>query len=81
MVSQNFVNIGSSNGLLLDGTKLLPEKVLSHRDRVTQICVSKFTIIDSDNGLSPIWCQAIIWTNAGIMLIRTLGTNFSEILI
>ena len=24
--------------------------------------------------------QAIIWTNAGILLIRTLGTNFSEIL-
>ena len=23
--------------------------------------------------------QAIIWTNAGILLIRTLGTNFSEI--
>ena len=25
-------------------------------------------------------CQAIIWTNAGMLLIRTLGTNFSEIL-
>ena len=24
--------------------------------------------------------QAIIWINAGILLIRTLGTNFSEIL-
>ena len=24
--------------------------------------------------------QAIIWTNDGILLIRTLGTNFSEIL-
>ena len=46
-----------------------------------QICVSKFTIIDSDNGLSPIRRQAIIWTNAGILIIRTLGTNFSEILI
>ena len=23
--------------------------------------------------------QAIIWTNAGILLIQTLGTNFSEI--
>ena len=34
----------------------------------------------SDNGLSPGWRQAIIWTNAGISLIRTLGTNFSEIL-
>ena len=48
---------------------------------MTQICVSKFTIIGSDNGLSPIPRQAIIWTNAGILLIGTLGTNFSEILI
>ena len=30
--------------------------------------------------LSPGRRQAIIWTNAGILLIRTLGTNFSEIL-
>ena len=48
---------------------------------MTQICVSKFTIIDSDNGLSPIRRQAIIWINAGILLIWTLGTNSSEILI
>ena len=44
------------------------------------ICVRKLTIIGSDNGLSPGWRQAIIWTNAGTLLIRTLGTNFSEIL-
>ena len=44
------------------------------------ICVSKQTIIGSDNGLSPGRRQAIIWTNAGILLIGTLGTNFSEIL-
>ena len=54
---------------------------LTHWGRVTQTCVSKFTIIGSDNGLSPIRRQAIIWTNDGILLIRTLGTNFSEILI
>ena len=47
---------------------------------MTHICVSKQTIIGSDNGLSPGRRQAIIWTNAGILLIRTLGTNFSEIL-
>ena len=47
---------------------------------MTHICVSKLTIIGSDNGLSPGRRQAIIWTNAGILLIRTLGTNFSEIL-
>ena len=54
---------------------------LTHWGRVTHICVGKLTIIGSDNGLSPGRCQAIIWTNAGILLIRPLGTNFSEILI
>ena len=37
--------------------------------------------IGSDNGLSPIRRQAIIYTNAGLLSIRPLGTNFSEILI
>ena len=51
---------------------------LTHWGRVTHICVSKLTIIGSDNGLSPGRRQAIIWTNAGTLLIRPLGTNFSE---
>ena len=54
---------------------------LTHWGRVTHICVGKLTIIGSDNGLSPGPGQAIIWTNAGILLIGPLGTNFSEILI
>ena len=45
------------------------------------ICASKLNIIGSDNGLSPTRRQAIIWTNAGILLIRPLRTNFSEIFI
>ena len=48
---------------------------------MTHICVSKLTTIGSDNGLSPGWRQAIIWINAGILLIGPLGTNFCEILI
>ena len=48
---------------------------------MTHICVGKLTIIGSDNGLSPGRRQAIIWTNAEILLIGPLGTNFSEILI
>ena len=44
------------------------------------IYVGKLTIIGSDNGLSPGRRQAIIWTNAGILLIRTSETNLSEIL-
>ena len=55
--------------------------VLTHWGRVTHICVSKLTIIGSDNGLSPGRRQAIILTNAGIFSIGPLGTNFSEILI
>ena len=53
---------------------------IAHWGRVTHICVGKLTIIGSDNGLSPGRRQAIIRINAGIFLIRTLGTNFSEIL-
>ena len=40
---------------------------------MTHICVSKLTIIGSDNGLSPGWHKAIIWKNAGILLIKPLG--------
>ena len=46
-----------------------------------KICVSRLTIIGSDNGLSPGRRQGVIWTNAGILLFGPLGTNFSEILI
>ena len=48
---------------------------------MTYICVSDLTSIGSDNGLSPGRRQAIIRTNAGILLIRPLGTNFSEFLV
>ena len=54
---------------------------LTHWGRVTHICIGKLTIIASDNGLSPGRRQAIIWTNAGILLIGPQGTNFSEMLI
>ena len=54
---------------------------LTQWGRVTHICVVDLTIIGSDNGLSPCRRQAIIWTNAGILLIGPLGTNFSEMLI
>ena len=56
-------------------------KTITHWGRLTHICIGKLTIIGSDNGLSPARRQAIIWTNAGILLIGRLGTNFSEILI
>ena len=50
-----------------------------HWGRVTHVCVSELTIIGSDNGFSPGRRQAIIWNNAGLLLIEPLGTNFSEI--
>ena len=53
---------------------------LTHWGRVTHICVNKLIIIGSDNGLSPGRRQAIIWTNAEILLIGPEGTKFSEIL-
>ena len=52
----------------------LPEWI----DTLTSVnCV----ITDSDNGMPPIRCQAITWTNDESFLIGTLGTKFNEILI
>ena len=56
-------------------------KMLTHWGRVTHICVIDLTSIGSDNGLSPGRRQAIIRANAGILLIRPLGTIFSEFLV
>ena len=36
----------------------------THCGQMTHVCVSKLTIIVSDNGLAPGWRQGIIWTNA-----------------
>ena len=52
--------------------------MLTHRYRVTHICINKLTIIVSDSGLAPGRRQAIIWTNAEILFIGPLGTNSSE---
>ena len=49
-----------------------PAIYLTHWGWVMHICVSKLTIIGSDNGLSPGWLQAIIWTNTAILLIGPL---------
>ena len=37
--------------------------------------------VGSDNDFGPVRRQTIIWTNAGVLLIRPLGTNSSDILI
>ena len=69
------------DGVCQECNGLAQNRWLTHWGRVTHICVGKLSIIGSDNGLSPSRCQAIFWTNAGILLIRTLGTNFIKILI
>ena len=60
---------------------LMIRNALTHWGRVLHICVGNLTIIGPDNGLSPRRRQAIIWTNARILLIGPYGTSFSEILI
>ena len=52
---------------------------LTHWGCATPKCVSKQTIIGQDNSVSPSRRQTIIWTSAGILLIRTIETKFSEI--
>ena len=54
---------------------------ITHWSRVIHTCVGNLTSIGSDNGLSPGRRQTITWTNAGILLIGPLGTNFCGILI
>ena len=66
--------IAGINSVVVWGKLITP-----HWGRVKHICVGNLTIIGSDNGLSPGQRQAIIWTNAGILLIGPLGTKFSEI--
>ena len=53
---------------------------LTHWGQVMHLCISNLAIIVSDNGLSPGRRQTTIWTNDEILLIRTLGTNFSKFL-
>ena len=54
---------------------------ITHLPIVPHICVSESVQHWFIYGLSPIWRQAIIWTNAGLLSVRPLRTNFSEILI
>ena len=55
--------------------------VLTHWGSVMHIYVNELTVIGPSNGLVPSQHQAIVWTNAELLLIVHTGTNFSEILI
>ena len=64
--------------LAINASRSFFQWLVTHWGRVTHICVSKLTIIGIDNGLSPVRCQAIILTNAGMLLIRTFWTNVGK---
>ena len=74
----NSYRLSHQSNLLIDngvGVSIL----LTHWGRVRYKCVSKLTIFNPDNGLSLGCRQAIVRTNVGLLLIRTLGINFDEI--
>ena len=54
---------------------------LAHWGRVAHKGVSKLTAMVSDNGVLPGRPRAIIWANAGILLIGHLATKFNEVAI
>ena len=82
-VSVNQATVSSYKGLFLVCCHAIiwTKAGISHWDQVMPIYINKITIIGSDDVLLPAWCQAINWTNAGILLISSFGTNFNEILI
>ena len=42
--------------------------ITSHGSPAIHICISEYAIISAYYGLSFVWCQTIIWTNANILL-------------
>ena len=47
---------------------------------VPHICSVNWVNFATDNGLSSVWCQAIIWINVYTLSTEPLGTNVREIL-
>ena len=72
----NFVAGGITNIREIANNYGSARRQLTQWGWVTHICVSKLTITDSDNGLSPGRRQAIIWTYAGIFVNWTLRNKF-----
>ena len=71
--------VANSNKVNITPNLLCEGHLLTHWGRVTQIFVRKLTTNGSDNDLAPGRRQAIIWTNAIVLSIGSLGTNFNEI--
>ena len=62
----------------LGGCRKFFVSLLTHWGRVTHICVSKLTIIGSDNGLSPSHYQNQCWNIINWTLRNKLQWNFSR---
>ena len=60
---------------------LLKDHIAFNSSSDPYICVTNLGHLWLDNGLSPGRCQAIFWTNTGILSIGLLGTNSSAIFI
>ena len=68
-------------GVIYDHDRDLLVTKMRCKDLLDSVGVLSTHPVGSDNGLSPDWCQAIIWTKAGILLSGPWETNFNEILI
>ena len=76
MADANVVMVTETLGVLISlRWEAATEARLTHWGRVKHMCASKLNIIRPNNDLSPGRRQP----NAGIMFIRPIGTNFSEI--
>ena len=84
IITAGYYCIDHMNEMIASGTNY--ELIYSQRAKffiwiLTHICVSKLTFIGSENVFSPDGRQAIILTNAWILLIWSWRTKFGEILI
>ena len=81
LIKKNSFNYTNwSVDIMFDTCDVSSLMLLTHWGQVMHIYVSvNYTIIGSDNGLSPVRRQTIIWTNDGLLSIRPLGTCFIEI--
>ena len=69
-------NVGIFIQVTLRSLDMSPTYTFIQWGRTTYICISKLTIIGSDNGLSPGRHQAIIWTIARILLMNASSAKW-----
>ena len=73
---QNILLIRNNSKWQLRSCHIIQHSLISTFCRI--YASGNWAIIGSCNGLSPVRCQAITWTNADLLSIGLLGTNFSE---